>query len=95
MWKLTMSRKEITRLEAMALLKGNKNTQKEVAKLLGLSSRQTKRLWKEYKRHGASRFSTSENFLKKIIYIKWIGKMRHYKLGLQLNFLGHFIFKAR
>lgn len=54
MWKLTMSRKEITRLEAMALLKGNKNTQKEVAKLLGLSSRQTKRLWKEYKRHGAS-----------------------------------------
>ena len=50
---LTMSRKEITRIEAMVLLKGHKNTQKEVAKLLGLGSRQVKRLWREYKLRGA------------------------------------------
>jgi hypothetical protein len=51
---ITMSETELTRLEAMQFLKEKKRTQKEIAKELGLSRRQTKRLWREYKLHGAN-----------------------------------------
>ncbi len=50
---LTMSNQEITRLEAMQRLKDKRLTQKEVARLLGISTRQVKRLWQAYRRQGA------------------------------------------
>jgi transposase len=48
-----MSAKEITRLEMMQRLKDKRLTQKEAAHLLGLSTRQIKRLWRAYRKHGA------------------------------------------
>lgn len=48
-----MSKKEITRLEVMQRLKDKRLTQKEAARLLGLSTRQVKRLWQVYRKHGA------------------------------------------
>jgi transposase len=50
---LPMSAKEITRLEVMQRLKDKRLTQKEAARLLGLSTRQIKRLWRAYRKHGA------------------------------------------
>lgn len=50
---LTMSDKEIARLEVMQRLKDKRLTQKEAARLLGLSTRQVKRLWRAYRRQGA------------------------------------------
>ena len=50
---LTMSQREITRLEAMQRLKDKRLTQKEAGQLLGISSRQVKRLWRAYLQQGA------------------------------------------
>jgi transposase len=50
---LTMSKKELTRLEVMQRLKEKRLTQKEAARLLGLSTRQIKRLWRAYRQQGA------------------------------------------
>jgi transposase len=50
---LTMSNQEITRLEAMQRIKGKRLTQAEAAKLLKVSVRQIKRLYREYKAEGA------------------------------------------
>jgi len=50
---LTMSNKEITRLEAMQRIKDKRLTQKEAARMLNLSVRQIKRLYRAYKAHGA------------------------------------------
>ncbi|OGN72967.1 MAG: hypothetical protein A2X25_10445 [Chloroflexi bacterium GWB2_49_20] len=50
---LTMSTKEINRLEVMKLLQEKRKTQKVAAKNLGLSERQVKRLWKQYREKGA------------------------------------------
>jgi len=50
---LTMSNKEITRLEAMQRIKDKRLTQKEAARMLNLSIRQVKRLYGGYKAHGA------------------------------------------
>lgn len=50
---LTMSKKELTRLEVMQRLKEKRLTQKEAARLLGLSERQIKRLWRAYRKAGA------------------------------------------
>lgn len=49
---IIMSRKEISRLEAMVWLKEKNKSQKEVAALLKLSIRQTKRLWQRYRMYG-------------------------------------------
>ena len=49
---LTMSKKELTRLEVMQRLKDKRLTQKEAARLLGLSVRQIKRLWRAYREAG-------------------------------------------
>jgi transposase len=49
---LTMSNKEITRLEAMQRVKDKRMTQEEVARMLGLSTRQVKRLYKAYRQWG-------------------------------------------
>ena len=46
---ITMSTKELTRLEVMQRLKEKRLSQKEAANLLGLSVRQIKRLWRKYK----------------------------------------------
>ena len=51
---LTMSNREITRLEVMQRLKDKRLTQKEAARLLGISVRQVKRLFRAYKAKGAS-----------------------------------------
>jgi transposase len=48
-----MSKKELTRLEVMQRLKEKRLTQKEAARLLGLSTRQIKRLWRAYRQQGA------------------------------------------
>jgi len=48
-----MSKREITRLEVMQRLKEKRLTQKEAARLLGLSTRQIKRLWRAYRQQGA------------------------------------------
>ena len=50
---LTMSKCEITRLEAMQRIKDKRLTQKEAAGMLGLSERQVKRLYRAYKARGA------------------------------------------
>ena len=50
---LSMSNQEITRLEAMQRIKGKSLTQKEAARILSLSVRQIKRLFRAYKAHGA------------------------------------------
>lgn len=50
---LTMSKKEITRLEAMQRIKDKRLTQKEAAGMLSLSVRQVKRLYRAYKAQGA------------------------------------------
>jgi transposase len=50
---LTMSNQEITRLEAMQRIKDKRLTQKEAARILKLSVRQIKRLFKAYKARGA------------------------------------------
>ena len=50
---LTMSNKEITRLEAMQRIKDKRLTQKEAAGMLSLSVRQVKRLYRAYKAQGA------------------------------------------
>ncbi len=50
---LTMSKQEITRLEAMQRIKEKRLTQKEAARMLKLSVRQVKRLYRAYKGKGA------------------------------------------
>jgi transposase len=50
---LTMSKKELTRLEVMQRLKDKRLTQKEAAQVLGISLRQVKRLWQAYRKRGA------------------------------------------
>jgi len=50
---LTMSKREITRLEVMQRLKDKRLTQKEAARMLGISTRQVKRLWRGYRKKGA------------------------------------------
>ena len=50
---LTMSNREITRLEVMQRLKEKRLTQKEAAGMLGISTRQVKRLWRAYRKKGA------------------------------------------
>lgn len=49
---LTMSKRELTRLEVMQRLKDKRLTQKEAARMLGLSIRQVKRLWRAYRELG-------------------------------------------
>jgi len=51
---LTMSNAEITRLEVMQRLKDKRLIQKEAARMLGISVRQVKRLYRAYKAQGAS-----------------------------------------
>ena len=48
-----MSNHEINRLEVMQRLKDKRLTQKEAARLLGISTRQIKRLWRTYQKKGA------------------------------------------
>lgn len=50
---LTMSTREIRRLEIMQRLQEKRMSQKEAAAQLGLSTRQIKRLWKAYQNDGA------------------------------------------
>jgi transposase len=47
-----MSKRELTRLEVMQRLKDKRLTQKEAARMLGLSTRQVKRLWRAYRELG-------------------------------------------
>jgi transposase len=50
---LTMSNREITRLEVMQRLQEKRLSQKEAAGMLGMSTRQVKRLFRAYKTQGA------------------------------------------
>ena len=50
---LTMSTKELSRLEVMQRLKDKRLLQKEAAAILGLSIRQVKRLWQKYQKEDA------------------------------------------
>jgi transposase len=50
---LTMSTKELTRVEVMGRLREKRMTQKEAARIIGISERQVKRLWKRYREKGA------------------------------------------
>jgi len=50
---LTMSNRELTRLEVMQKLMDKRLTQKEAARLLNISVRQVKRLWQSYRKQGA------------------------------------------
>lgn len=50
---LTMSNQEITRLETMQRIKDKRLTQREAARMLDLSVRQIKRLYRAYKAQGA------------------------------------------
>ena len=50
---LSMSKREISRLEVMQRLKDKRLLQKEGAQLLGVSVRQVKRLWRAYRKQGA------------------------------------------
>jgi transposase len=48
-----MSNRELTRLEVMQRLKDKRLRQKEAARMLGISTRQVKRLWQAYRKRGA------------------------------------------
>lgn len=50
---LTMSNREITRLEVMQRLKDKQLHQQEASQMLGISTRQIRRLFRAYKAHGA------------------------------------------
>lgn len=50
---LTMSKKELSRLEVMQRIQEKRLTQKEGARMLGLSVRQVKRLYRVYRERGA------------------------------------------
>ena len=50
---LTMSKRELSRLEIMQRLKDKRLTQKEAARMMGISTRQVKRLWQAYRKKGA------------------------------------------
>jgi len=50
---LTMSNRELTRLEVMQRLKDKRLRQTEAARILGISTRQVKRLWRAYRQKGA------------------------------------------
>lgn len=50
---LTMSKRELTRLEVMQRLKQKRLSQKEAAQMLQISVRQVKRLWSAYQEQGA------------------------------------------
>ncbi len=50
---LKMSKQELTRLEVMQRLKDKRMTQKEAGRILGISTRQVKRLWSAYRKEGA------------------------------------------
>lgn len=50
---LTMSKRELSRLEIMQRMTEKRLTQKEAARLLEISLRQVKRLWKAYRTQGA------------------------------------------
>ena len=50
---LTMSKRELTRLEVMQRIQAKRLTQKEAAGMLDLSVRQIKRLYRAYKAVGA------------------------------------------
>jgi transposase len=50
---LSMSKREISRLEVMQRLKEKRLLQKEAAQLLGVGVRQIKRLWRAYRKQGA------------------------------------------
>jgi transposase len=49
-----MSTSEMSRVEVMGRLQEKRLTQKEAARILGVSQRQVKRLWKQYREKGAS-----------------------------------------
>ena len=49
---ITMSHKELSRLEVMQKLEGHLIRQSQDAEILGISTRQVKRLWKAYKTRG-------------------------------------------
>ena len=49
---ITMSKQEITRLEVMLRLKEKRLSQKDAARMLGISTRQVKRLWQAYQKKG-------------------------------------------
>src|SRR5512138_598222 len=51
---LEMSTKELSRLEVMQRLTQKRMSQKEAGRILGLSTRQVKRLLKKYRQHGAA-----------------------------------------
>ena len=51
---LTMSTKELSRVEVMGRLKEKRLTQKEAGRMLGIGERQVKRLWKRYREKGVS-----------------------------------------
>jgi transposase len=51
---LTMSTRELSRVEVMGRLQEKRLTQKEAAKILGIGERQAKRLWKRFREKGAS-----------------------------------------
>jgi transposase len=51
---LTMSKRELARLEVMQRLKDKRLTQKEAAQMLNLSIRQVKRLWRAYRELGTA-----------------------------------------
>ena len=50
---LTMSQKELTRLEVMQRIEKKRLKQKEAAEMLGISVRQVKRLLRSYRQSGA------------------------------------------
>lgn len=51
---LEMSAKELSRLEVMQRLSRKQMSQKEAGRLLGLSTRQIKRVWRAYRQSGAA-----------------------------------------
>jgi len=50
---ITMSKKELSKLEGLQKMSEKRISQKEAASILNLSERQIKRLWKAYRKDGA------------------------------------------
>jgi transposase len=69
-----MSNREITRLEAMQRIKDKRLTQKEAARMLNLSVRQIKRLFRAYKARGAKGLISARR-----------GKASNYRIDAQVE----------
>ena len=81
---LTMSTKELTRLEIMQRLEQKKLKQKEAAAILELSQQHIKRLYRSYREQGAAGLISKPGGKASNHQIGAHKKSKHYRSGVQV-----------